>query len=262
MNLMNIKILSFFAVTLLSISQVTPPAHTAEDIDFNTLSENFLLAAKAKNDTQQFQDQLANTSLEALEAGLQSDTQKFAFWVNIYNAYIQVILTENPELYNDRQAFFNDDLILIAGEKIAFSKIEHGIIRKSQWPLGLGKIRKWFPNKFERKLRVDKRDYRIHFALNCGAKDCPPVAIYTPERLEEQFTAGTKKYLEQSTTYNPEKKQVAISSLFSWFRGDFGSKKDVKKILKDQGLIPTTDGVEIEYKNYDWTLDLNNWIAL
>ncbi len=268
MNVMSLKIWSIFVLTLFSTSQVAPQLNSvkeatpSEEIDYNTLSEKFLLAAKHKTSTQQFQDQLANSSLESLEAGLQTDTEKLAFWVNIYNAYIQVILTNNPELYDDRQAFFNDDRIIIAGEKIAFSKIEHGIIRKSQWPLGLGKIRKWFPNKFERKLRVDQRDYRVHFALNCGAKDCPPVAIYTPERLEEQFKESTRRYLQETTTYNANNKEVAISPLFSWFRGDFGSKAKVKKILKKHGLIPTTDDIEIQYKDYNWSLDLNNWIEI
>ncbi len=230
--------------------------------DINTLSQTFLSKAKEGLDTENIQNQLANTTLEALSEGLKTDAQKLAFWVNTYNAYIQVILKKNPELYDDRGAFFNDDRIKIAGELLSFAKIEHGIIRKSQWPLGLGKIRKWFPNKFERKLRVNKRDYRVHFALNCGAKDCPPVAIYEADRLNEQFNKSTEKYLKKTTVYDDTNKEVAVTSLFSWFRGDFGSKSEVKKILKKQGLIPQSKGIDITYKNYDWTLDLDNWIAL
>ena len=229
--------------------------------NFNALSEQFLQDIKSGKDTKSIQDLIANTTLKSLEKGLINDEQKLAFWVNIYNAYIQVILSKNPELYDDRQAFFNDERILIAGEKRSFAKIEHGIIRKSQWPLGLGKVRKWFPNKFERKLRVDKRDYRIHFALNCGAKDCPPVAIYKAERLNAQFDKGTAHYLKKTTDYNEKNKTVAVTSLFSWFRGDFGSKSGTKHILLGQKLIPSKD-VELEYKNYDWTLDLDNWTEL
>lgn len=249
---------SLFLLTYITVL----PQDGADISNFNSFSESFLRCAKERKDTQRFEDQLANTTLESLEKGLQTDHQKLAFWINIYNAYIQVILSKNPELYEDRQAFFNEDRIIIAGEKVAFSKIEHGIIRKSQWPLGLGEIRKWFPNKFERRLRVSKRDYRIHFALNCGAKDCPSVAIYEADRLEEQLKKSTAMYLKKTTDYDASKKQVAITSLFSWFRGDFGSKNDVKKILKAQGLIPTTKNVDITYENYDWTLDLDNWITL
>ena len=262
MNVYKFRVRVVFIFILFTINNSLSQGTDEGSIDFNKLSEKFLSATKEGSDTQQFQDQLANTTLMALQNGLQTDHQKLAFWVNIYNAYIQVILSENPKLYEDRQAFFNEDRIMIAGEKVAFSKIEHGIIRKSQWPLGLGKIRKWFPNKFERKLRVDKRDYRIHFALNCGAKDCPPVAIYEADRLDEQFKKSTSMYLKKTTVFDDTKKEVAITSLFSWFRGDFGSKKDVKKILKEQKLIPTIKDIEIQYKNYDWTLDLDNWIEL
>lgn len=230
--------------------------------DFNELSEQFLRNIKEGTSTNEIRTKLYNTSLEELKNGLVTDDQKLAFWVNIYNAYIQVILSENPDLYNDRRDFFKREQIPVAGRLVSFSKIEHGIIRKSQWELGLGLIRKWFPNKFERKLRVEERDYRIHFALNCGAKDCPPVAIYEADRLDEQFNKGTKQYLQLTSEYNSENKEVAVTSLFKWFRGDFGCKSGVKDILKEYGIISETKGIDIIYTNYDWTLDLDNFTEL
>lgn len=261
MILHSIKPLFLIFFVAVSCSGTKTQRSTSNIADFNTLSEQFLSAVKAGEETQSYQDQLASTTLEALEKGLPTDAHKLAFWVNIYNAYIQVFLSKNPELYDDRQAFFNEERILIAGKMRSFSKIEHGIIRKSQWPLGLGNVRKWFPNKFERKLRVDKQDYRIHFALNCGAKDCPPVAVYRPDRVTEQFEKGTQDFLKKFTTYDQKTKTVAVTSLFSWFRGDFGGESGTKEILRDQGLIPTED-VELEFKNYDWTLELDNWTEL
>lgn len=228
----------------------------------NELSEKLLTAVKNKDNTNELRARLYGVTLETLERDLKTDRQKLAFWINIYNAYIQVILTESPDLYQDRGDFFKREQIPIAGKLISFEKIEHGIIRKSQWPLGLGLVRKWFPNKFERKLRVDNRDYRIHFALNCGAKDCPPVAVYQDGRLEEQLEKGTKRYLESSSNYNSAKKEVAVTSLFNWFRGDFRCKKGIKKILNEYDIIPSTKNIDITYSNYDWTLDLDNWIDL
>lgn len=230
--------------------------------DFNRLSEQFLEFARDGKDTKGIQEQLANCTLKELSSALETDEQKFAFWINIYNAYIQVILKEHPEYYNDRRDFFSKKQIKIAGETVAFAKIEHGIVRKSQWDIGLGYFRTWFPDKFERKLRVKERDFRIHFALNCGAKDCPPVAIYTPKRIKEQLEKGTKAYLKRTSDYDVSKNEVAVTSLFSWFRGDFGGKSGVKKILKRQGIIKDTKDVDLTYKNYDWTLDLDNFIDL
>lgn len=242
---------------------LTLNAQQNDKIDFNQLSERFLHQLKNNEDTADIKSILANTNLQELEDGLKTDAQKLAFWVNIYNAYILEILREDPDKYNDRRSFFKAEQIPIAGEMLSFEKIEHGIIRKSQWPYGLGLIRKWFPDKFERKLRVSERDFRIHFALNCGAKDCPPVAIYTPERLDEQFDKGTEKYLERTTTYKESENLARVTSLFNWFRGDFGCKKGVRRILMDYGIVPRDAGrFQIEYKNYDWTLDLNNFTEL
>ncbi|WP_024479754.1 DUF547 domain-containing protein [Cellulophaga baltica] len=251
-----------FFITIFTIILTVVAVAAQQGKDYNTLSEDFLSKLKNGEDVSAIQQELANSTLEDLENALRTDQQKLAFWVNIYNGYIQLILSETPELYNDRRDFFSREQITIAGETVSFAKIEHGIIRKSQWPLGLGLIRKWFPNKFERKLRVDTRDYRVHFALNCGAKDCPPVAIYSPEHINEQFNKGTQEYLVKTTTYTAENKSVAVTSLFSWFRGDFGSKKGVKQILKENNIIPTIKDIEITYKSYDWTLDLDNWTNL
>lgn len=248
----------FFTISMLpAIAQ----EGVSKTVNLNTISEQFLTNIKNGADTDQIRAQLYSLQLKDLKQGLKTDQQKLAFWVNIYNGYIQVILSQHPEKYGDRREFFKAEQIPIAGRLISFSKIEHGIIRKSQWELGLGRIRKWFPNKFERQLRVEQRDYRIHFALNCGARDCPPVTIYEENRLEEQFDRGTKMYLKKTSEYDRKKNEAAITSLFSWFRGDFGGKSGTKKILKEQGIVPTTE-VDIVYKNYDWTLDLDNWTEL
>lgn len=262
---MKLKIYSLIVVCLISCTdknQLNAQTAAHSTTDFNALSETFLEKIIKNQDTQGIQDQLAHATIEELDNALDTNNKRLAFWVNIYNAYIQVILQKNPELYEDRGSFFKKNQIAIVGDTISFAKIEHGLIRKSQWEYGLGYIRKWFPNKLERKLRVDHPIFNIHFALNCGAKDCPPVAIYEWERLDEQFSEGTKIYLQRTTDYDAESKEASVTSLFNWFRGDFGGKKGVKEILKKQGIIPMTKGVDLKYKNYDWTLDLENFIEL
>ncbi len=256
------KYLSVTVFLFLIAFSVNAQTNVTEISDLNKLAEEFITNIKNDKSTNEIRAQLYSTTLEKLEEGLKNDNEKLAFWINIYNAYILVILSENRDKYNDRGAFFKNEQIPIAGRLVSFAKIEHGIIRKSQWELGLGKVSKWFPNKFERKLRVDERDFRIHFALNCGAKDCPPVAIYEAGRLEEQLKKGTKNYLERTSEYKAEANEVAVTSLFSWFRGDFGSKSDVMDILKENKVISTTKNIDLAYKNYDWTLDIENWTEL
>lgn len=68
-------------------------------------------------------------------------------------------------------------------------------------------------------------DYRTHFALNCGAKSCPPIAFYKPEELNEQLDMAMKVYLQNETTYNQAKNIVELPAIMGWFRRDFGGKK-------------------------------------
>ncbi|WP_373519297.1 DUF547 domain-containing protein [Pricia sp.] len=262
MNLFRFKYLTTALYAFFVLFTVQAQNQNAKISNFNVFSEEFLKNIINEQSTNEIRAQLYSATLEELENGLKTDTEKLAFWTNIYNAYIQVILTENPDLYKDRQSFFKKEQIPIAGRLISFAKIEHGIIRKSQWELGGGLIRKWFPNKFERKLRVNDRNYHIHFALNCGAKDCPPVAIYEADRLEEQFDKGTEAYLKRVSQYDSDIREVKTTPLFSWFRGDFGCKSGVKDILKQYDIIPSTKKIDITYKDYDWTLDLDNFTEL
>jgi hypothetical protein len=255
---MKIKIKLLLVLSLIGMGLASGQQRT---VNYNTVSEEFLKALKEGKETASFEAILEEATREELEAALDTDEKKLAFWVNVYNGFIQKILRENPELYKDRRSFFSEEQIPVAGRMISFAKIEHGIIRKSQWELGLGYIRKWFPDKFERRLRVEERDYRIHFALNCGAEDCPPVAIYTPDRIDEQFHKGTKRYLERTSTYDSGKNEVAVTSLFNWFRGDFGGKSGVRQILNEQDIIPDHK-VKLVYTNYNWNLKLNNYIQL
>ena len=82
---------------------------------------------------------------------------------------MQLYLSKNPELYLKRNPLFGKKIIDIAGKRISLDEIEHGLLRHSKVKWGLGYINNIFPSHFEKMNRVSKVDYRIHFALNCGA---------------------------------------------------------------------------------------------
>ena len=221
-------------------------------------SQKLLQLQKEGKSAQKIIDFFEKTSFEDIQTEIKTNNQKLAFWVNVYNGFIQYSLKKDSTQYDNRREFFNKEWIKIAGETLSFSDIEHGIIRRSQSPIGAGYIRRWFRPKWERKLRVDKRDWRVHFALNCGAKSCPPVAIYDPEKLDAQFDYMTTTYLKEQTTYNKETRVAKSVSLFSWFRGDFGGKRGARKILKKYEVTPVKPK-SIKFTTYDWTLLLDNY---
>lgn len=200
--------------------------------------------------------------LQDLNFELKTDEQKIAFWINIYNAFIQITLKEHPNEYEDKGAFFKKPRIQIANQLLSFDNIEHGILRKSTLKLSLGYLKKIFIPKWESTLRIQGDiDWRIHFALNCGAKSCPPVAIYSSKNLNKALNYATKKFLERQTSYNLKNKTVKTTRLFSWFRGDFKGIKGVKKILIDYKIVPEMPN-QLVFKKYDWTLYLGNYVAI
>lgn len=264
MNINKMRIIIAVALIISAISScgIKIPNNLNEAINstvYNDLSENLLKNLKANKSVTDIQEKLEKVSEEDLKEVLELDEQRKAFWVNVYNGYIIAILKNDKKAFDDRGSFFTKKQINIAGNLLSFDDIENGMIRKSQFKFGLGYIGKVFPPAFERRLQVKERDFRIHFAINCGAKSCPPVRIYTAKTVNAQLQNATKVYLTDFTKYNKDKNSVETSTLMSWFRGDFGGKAGTKKILKELKLIPEESNPEVTYGSYDWTLDINNF---
>jgi hypothetical protein len=225
------------------------------------IAEKLVLATKNKTKTAILIKSLAEADEDILANELFNDTRKKAFWINIYNAFVQIILTDSPELFDNRGDFYSAKQIIIANQKLSLDDIEHGIIRGSKIKLSLGLIKNPFAGSFEKKFRVETVDGRIHFALNCGAISCPYVGIYDYTILNEQLDKSSNIYLTKGTRVDGE--TIYVSSLFSWFRGDFGNQKDIINFLKKQGVLKSDKHPKkMEYNDYDWTLELGNFIEL
>lgn len=223
------------------------------------LSQDFMYAAKTGEQTTSFITSLKDLSMDELTATITNDNEKKAFWINLYNAYTNTALKNNPDQYSNRGKFFGNEFIEIAGKKFSLDGIEHGILRRSKIKWSLGYFNKLFPNKIEKRLRVDKLDYRLHFALNCGAKSCPPIAFYKSETIDQQLDLATKAYLTGEAEYDAVINIVKLPTLMSWFRRDFGGKKKMIELLKQLSIIPVDKNPKVKFKSYDWTLYLENY---
>jgi Protein of unknown function, DUF547 len=227
---------------------------TQGNVDYSKLSQDILYRVKTGGHFDTLLLQLSDAPGKELAEHLKTDNEKKAFWLNIYNAYTQIALNENPAAYKRRNKFFSKKFIRIAGKNISLDGVEHGILRRSKWKFSLGHFNKPFKSKFERQFRVETVDYRIHFALNCGAKSCPPIAFYKTGQIDQQLNLATKVYLKREVKYNMEQQRVEVPAIMSWFRADFGGKKGILKILHEQGLVPVTNFPAIHWKKYDWTI--------
>lgn len=221
----------------------------------NTLSEQLLLAVKMKQPYEEFLETLANIPQEDLEKQLSSDKHKIAFWINIYNSFFQILRKDRylkqPKIYTAKQ-------MTVAGQQLSLDDIEHGILRRFRYKYSLG----YFPNIFVsaliKKWAVTAVDFRIHFALNCGAKSCPPIAFYSVDQLEEQLDLSGTSFNQAESFINHEKKVMHISRLFLWFLNDFGGRKGIRKIL-GKYLGHDFSHYKLVYNKYFWDEHLDNY---
>lgn len=222
----------------------------------NELSEQLLYAVKLYKDSRALEGQLKALDFERLRQELHNDARKKAFWINIYNAFFQILRKreskQKPEIYRER-------LFEIAGHPFSLDDVEHGVLRRFRYKYSLGYLANPFAAKRIKDLAVSKVDYRIHFALNCGAVSCPPIAFYSSEGLEEQLNTAALSFLETETKAYPERKEVHISTLFKWYLGDFGGLGGVREVLQKH-LNMDSKGSKLVFTEYSWEEQLDNYI--
>ena len=115
-------------------------------------------------------------------AALETREEQLAFWINLYNALIvdAVIQFEVKRSVNEAPGFFWRAAYNIGGRRYCSFDIEYGILRaNAPHPaipgayFGAGDAR--------RRYSFAQLDPRIHFALVCAARSCPPIAVYDAE---------------------------------------------------------------------------------
>jgi hypothetical protein len=124
--------------------------------------------------------------------------------------------------------------------------------------IGFGYLKNPFYASYIKQLQVNNIDYRIHFALNCGAISCPPIFVYEFEQLDKQLNSATDSFIEAETTINADSKTISTSKLFLWYKGDFGSNKNIKILIGKIFNLQINDYL-LKYTDYNWTKKLDNY---
>ena len=221
----------------------------------NKLSEDLLLQVKMKQDISSLRSMLKGLSRAQLVQELVDDSKKKSFWINIYNAYYQIIRAET-EL--TKPGIYRKKVINIAGYMLSLDDVEHGILRKNRFKYSLGFFGNLFSDPFVKEHMVDEIDYRIHFALNCGAESCPPIAFYNGDKIDHQLDLATQSFLGGESSYDDHRKVFTTTALFKWYYGDFGGRKGINKIYADH-LDKDISDYSIKYKDYSWEDQLDNF---
>lgn len=135
--------------------------------------------------------------------------------------------------------------------------IEHGILRGNK-PHPTTKKPMFKKNDPRLAFVLRTVDPRVHFALNCGSKSCPPIRVYKPSNIEKGLSYATENFLSDTTKFTPETRTLELTKLVFWYRADFPD--DLLGFLKrhlpaDHSLQKVQDlfGIKIVYGYYDWS---------
>lgn len=194
---------------------------------------------------------------------LRTREECLAFWINAYNA----LVAEGIQALGIRQSvwevpdFFARICSRIGDLIFSADEIEHGVLRGNR-PSPLSRRVPFPVGDPQRPYAITPLNPRIHFAITCGARSCPPVRTYHPRRLDEQLDAATRAFLEREVTLDGE--SLTASELFKWFREDFDDfsgglvgflawhleEGPVRRAVLEHGVEGMT------WRPYDWRLQL------
>lgn len=220
---------------------------TATGVDYGALRKSPLMASFVREATG-----LARLDVKSLDD---------AFWINLYNVLVMhgnviALPEDSPE---SRQRFFTGGVAYRVGPyDLSLDDIEHGILRRSRDARG-------FDETLMEAFDVGNRppfDNRIHFAINCGARSCPPVKIFNSKTLDADLSAAAAAFCGSEISVSDD--VVTLSRLFMWYRTDFCSDE-----TDDRGLVhalasflPDTAPLKeqllsapsprVEFAEYDW----------
>lgn len=184
-------------------------------------------------DDEHLLDQYTATLAEQTPSSSPSD-EGLAYWINAYNAFtIKLILKNYPtqsimDLHNGKA--WDVSWIELDGKTYSLNDIEHKIIRPTY------------------------NDGRIHFAVNCAAKSCPPLLnqAYTGPSVHALLDQQSRKFINDSSQNVISESSIELSKIFEWYKEDFGNLIDFVKQYTEVGI--KQDAV-VSYIEYDWSLN-------
>ncbi len=245
-----ILIVAWGATMMLLISG---PALTQTQADVDHTPYGELLSAHVKDgkvdykgfkaDAKQLDAYLAK--LAEVDPDALDRSERMAFYINLYNAAtIKLILTGYPGIdsIKDLGSLFKSPwkkkFVKLNGGIVTLDHIEHDI------------------------LRPQFKDPRVHFAVNCASKSCPPLLAepYTGAELEKQLDWVTRKFINDASSNHIKDGTLYVSRIFKWFGQDFDN--DILKFFETfardelaEKIIKQKTTLKIDYLDYDWSLN-------
>jgi hypothetical protein len=174
--------------------------------------------------------------------------QQLAFLINLYNAATLQLVIDHYPVRSIKQigSLFKSpwelETVTLFGRKTTLDEIEHGMLRR------------------------DYAEPRLHFAIVCAARGCPPLRpeAYVADRLNAQLDEQGRIFLRnpKNNRLDAARRTVHLSPIFKWFSADFGADDNARLKFISQFLSPEDERAlasardwRIRYTDYDWSLN-------
>jgi hypothetical protein len=218
---------------------------------------------KIKTDPEYAQYQAHAAMLQSFDPRPMPRAEQLAFWLNIYNALtidgVIAFGVKNTVREIPRLGFFRQAAYSINGLIFSLEDIEHGVLRNNQrhpaYPMP-----QFSQDDPRRSYVVSPFEPRVHFALTCASRSCPPIAFYDGGKLEDQLKKATINFLTGGGC-DVEDQVVNLSEIFDWYASDFGGKEGVKRFISahhpDTNIsrLLTNHSTKVKYSPYNWDLN-------
>ncbi len=168
--------------------------------------------------------------------------RRLALLINVYNATTLRLVIDHYPIASIRKVGAFWDLkgpwrlpvVRLFGRTITLDELEQGVIRPQY------------------------AQPRVHFALVCAAKGCPPLRgePYIGTRLDAQLDDQARAFLSQNGKNRADAKNrtAHLSPIFKWYMADFGgSRKSVLRFVKK--WLPVEEDWGVSWTDYDWSLN-------
>lgn len=218
---------------------------TKEGVDYEAL-------AKQRGELDRYLAELEAVRLDEFSAWPRP--ARLAFWINAYNAYTLRLVTDHLPLESIRD---------IGGED------------KSPWDLRVVGLAHLHPgsesprltlNELEHEiLRAEFEDARVHAAINCASKGCPPLrrSAFTAKRVDAELDEAARAWLADPLrfAFDAKARRVTGSEILRWFESDFvrdagSTAKWLSRYAPEEQRGWLAQGpVRLEFKPYDWSLN-------
>ena len=206
------------------------------------------LKAKDARTLQTLRAALSRTNVAALKPKAQ-----LAYWINVYNINTVATIVEAYPVESIRD-ISTDPIIRL------------NVFKKERVPVGNELLS--LDEVENKKIRDGFHDARIHFAINCAAKSCPPIRpeAYTGDKLDAQLDDQARRFLASNVRFKRDGDELTIhtTKIMDWFGDDFdkwggGRVAFIRKYMPadKQQLIAQAKETDVEYDDYDWAL--NDW---